>query len=571
MMRRRSRSAKMAEPCSAAPGMTTPTSSPPYRATRSTELASRPSISPICRSTESPAMCPRVSFTSLKRSISASRIVSARLYRPARSSSCSNSWESARRFRQPVSASVAASFSRRFLSDTAVSKSYAFSIAATAVRITVSANWASARVSGGASPPVGREENPSSLSLLGKGRGTDAPHQDMIDLVGLEGVGDLVQDVDDRGTALRFVAGARQLLRRADVRLHARQQLAHPEWLGDEISGPEAERLDRRLLGRHRREHQHRDVAEPVVCLHFRQQLQAVDLRHHDVEQQEVGALLFQLTDQPLTARRRDDVVTVLLQDPRERADQGLVVVRDEDLGSGFGAQRPQSSSSEGSTLPPLTTSTVGGTGRTAPERSAAVVAAPDGSTARWHCRQRNCTASRSASSSTSTTPASRSRCAVRCAKGTAPTLSVINPSARLAVRSSRTGRPAASERVSLGAPAGSTPHTRAWLPAAARPVTTPAISPPPPTGTTTVRTSGSCWAISMPTVACPATISGWSNGGTIASPRSAAMASARCWRSSDVRPANTTSPPQRLTPATLTAGAAPGLPTHPGTPTSRA
>src|SRR5207237_529007 len=78
-------------------------------------------------------------------------------------------------------------------------------------------------------------------------------------------------------------------------------------------------------------------------------------------------------------------------------------------------------------------------------------------------------------------TPASRSRCAVRCAKGTAPTLSVINPSARLAVRSSRTGLPAASERVSFGAPAGSTPHTRASLPAAASPVTTPALGPPPP------------------------------------------------------------------------------------------
>src|SRR2546427_3610349 len=47
--------------------------------------------------------------------------------------------ESARRLRHPVSASVAASVSNRFLSETAVSKSYAFSIAATAVRMTASA------------------------------------------------------------------------------------------------------------------------------------------------------------------------------------------------------------------------------------------------------------------------------------------------------------------------------------------------------------------------------------------------------------------------------------------------
>ena len=46
-------------------------------------------------------------------------------------------------------------------------------------------------------------------------------------------------------------------------------------------------------------------------------------------------------------------------------------------------------------------------------------------------------------------------------------------------------------------------------LPAAASPVTMPEISPPPPTGTTTVSTSGSCSTISSATVAWPATMSG--------------------------------------------------------------
>jgi len=219
--------------------------------------------------------------------------------------------------------------------------------------------------------------------------------------------------------------------------------------------------------------------------------------------------------------------------------------------------------------LPPLTISTAGGTGRTAPDRTAAVVAAPDGSTATWAWRQRNCTASSRASSSTRATPASRSRCAARCAKGIAPTVSVISPSAMLAVRSSRTGRPVSSARASLGAPAGSTPHTVARLPPAARPVTTPAINPPPPTGTTTVRASGSASAISSPTVACPATISGWSNGGTTARRSRAAICSAARWRSSDVRPARTTSPPHRFTPATFTAGAVSGITTTARTPTS--
>src|SRR3989454_8093853 len=176
-----------------------------------------------------------------------------------------------------------------------------------------------------------------------------------------------------------------------------------------------------------------------------------------------------------------------LLEDPGQGPHQRLIVVGDEDLGSGLWHLGCQSSSSEGSTLPPLTTSTVGGTGWTAPERTAAVVAAPDGSTARWQCCQRKCTASRSVSSSTSATPATRSRCAASCANGSSPTPSVIRPSAMLAVRSSRTGRPAASERLSFGAPAGSTPPTLAPLPPAPSPGTTPAMRPPPPTGTSTV------------------------------------------------------------------------------------
>src|SRR6266487_3214360 len=73
---------------------------------------------------------------------------------------------------QPVSASVDASFSSRCLSDTALSKSYAFSIADTAVLMTVSANWASARVSGGSSPVVRRKKTPICCSFIQNGRAT---------------------------------------------------------------------------------------------------------------------------------------------------------------------------------------------------------------------------------------------------------------------------------------------------------------------------------------------------------------------------------------------------------------
>src|SRR5437667_43764 len=322
MMRRRSRSAKMAEPCSAVSRMTTTNSSPPYRATRSTDRASRRRISPICRSTESPAMCPRVSFTSLKRSMSASRIVRARLYRPARSSSCSSSWESARRFKQPVSASVAASFSRRFVAETAVSKSYAFSIAATAVRITVSANWASARVSGGSSPVVRRKNTPTCWSFMEKGSAT------------AERVGTVMRSRCQRVRSSAYT-GSVATSSTSTARPLAGEQLAHTERLGDEVGGAQAKRFDRRFLGRHRRDHQDRKVAEPLVGLHLGQELEAVHLGHHDVEQQQVGAFLLELPHEPLATGRDDDLVAVLLEDPHERADQRLVVVGDEDLGRG--------------------------------------------------------------------------------------------------------------------------------------------------------------------------------------------------------------------------------------------
>src|SRR5207245_917687 len=52
-----------------------------------------------------------------------------------------------------------------------------------------------------------------------------------------------------------------------------------------------------------------------------------------------------------------------------------------------------------------------------------------------------------------------------------------------------------------------------------------------------------------------------------MASPSCAAICSARCWRSSEVRPASTTSPPHFRTPATFTAGAVSGTTTTARTP----
>src|SRR5712664_846540 len=339
-------------------------------------------------------------------------------------------------------------------------------------------------------------------------RASHAAGEDVVHLVRLEGVGDLVEDVHHRRSTTCFLARLRERAAHADVRLDPRQQLAHAGSVGAEVGGAEAQGAHRRFFGRHGRHHDHGQVAVALILLESLEQLQPVHLGHHDVEQEDRGLDLFELGEQPVASGAHRYLVPVFFQDPGQRLHKRRVVVSDQ---NSRGGTRHQSvaSRSERSTLPPLTTSTVVLERGTAPASNAAVVAAPDGSTASRQVRHRNCTAARMLSSSTSTTPRSRPRSRVSSANGMLPTLSVIRPSAMLPVRSRRTTFPAASERCSLGAPAASTPQTPALLPAADRPATMPEISPPPPTGTTTVSTSGSCSTISSATVAWPATMSG--------------------------------------------------------------
>ena len=81
-------------------------------------------------------------------------------------------------------------------------------------------------------------------------------------------------------------------------------------------------------------------------------------------------------------------------------------------------------------------------------------------------------------------------------------------PSAMVGLACTDSGCPAASEP-GYGATASACAPTT-WI-SGSRPLTatvTPAASPPPPTGTTTVRTCGHCSMISKPRVPCPATMS---------------------------------------------------------------
>jgi len=106
------------------------------------------------------------------------------------------------------------------------------------------------------------------------------------------------------------------------VRFDAGEQLAHPERLGDEVRGPEAEGPHRGVLGGHRRDHENRELAEAFVLLQALEQLQPVDLGHHDVEQQQGRLGLLQLGEQAFAPGAHGHLVAVLLEDPRQRLDQ---------------------------------------------------------------------------------------------------------------------------------------------------------------------------------------------------------------------------------------------------------
>ena len=166
-------------------------------------------------------------------------------------------------------------------------------------------------------------------------------HQDLVDLLRLEGGGHLLEDLHHLRPGPRLGPGLVQLAAGAEVRLHPGQQLAHPERLGDEVGGAEAEGADGGFLGRHGGDHQDRQVLEPGVGLDPLEELEPVHLRHHDVEQEEVELLGAQMVEQVLAAGDGEHLVAVLLQDPGQGPGERLVVVGDEDLGSdGHSASR---------------------------------------------------------------------------------------------------------------------------------------------------------------------------------------------------------------------------------------
>ena len=149
----------------------------------------------------------------------------------------------------------------------------------------------------------------------------------MVDLVWLERIGDFVEDVHHGEAAACLFARLRERPPHADVRLDTRQQLSHAERFGDEVGRAQSKRAHRRFFRRHGRDHEHRQVLIALFLLQALEQLQAVDLRHHDVEQQQRGLDLLQLGKQAVAARTDGHLVPVLLEDPGQRPDQRFIVV----------------------------------------------------------------------------------------------------------------------------------------------------------------------------------------------------------------------------------------------------
>ena len=110
-------------------------------------------------------------------------------------------------------------------------------------------------------------------------------------------------------------------------------------------------------------------------------------------------------------------------------------------------------------------------------------------------------------------------------------------PSARVSERSRWTGRPSSSDAAAPGEADASTPITRAFGRRAFTTVATPEIIPPPPMGTTSVATSGTCSRISSAMVPCPAITAGSSKAWTTVRPSSSTSLSTRATPSVRVAP----------------------------------
>ncbi len=175
-----------------------------------------------------------------------------------------------------------------------------------------------------------------------------------------------------------------------------------------------------------------------------------------------------------------------------------------------------------------------------------------------------------SATSSSPTTTTSSTHRSISASVSPPGRLTAI-PSAIVSAESTATGAPAASEARTGAQVSTWTPMTSISGRADLSAIATPLINPPPPTGTITRASSGTCASSSSPIPPWPAITSGSSNGCTNARPPSAARSRASSSDSSTIAPARWTVAPSAVAASTLAIDAAWGMNTSHGMARARA
>ena len=128
--------------------------------------------------------------------------------------------------------------------------------------------------------------------------------------------------------------GAARHLGAPQLGAHAAAELAQAEAvLGDVVVGADLEPEDLVDLLRLRREHDDRDDALGAEAA---ADLEAVDARHHDVEDHEVEALAGEGLERLLAVARGDDLVALLLEGEAQQLEDRLLVVDQQDARSGL-------------------------------------------------------------------------------------------------------------------------------------------------------------------------------------------------------------------------------------------
>ncbi|MDG3005879.1 hypothetical protein PZE19_19000 [Paludisphaera sp. Pla2] len=114
------------------------------------------------------------------------------------------------------------------------------------------------------------------------------------------------------------------------------------ERLGHVVVGAEVERLDDVLATTLGRGHDHRQVGCASRLPEDGQDLQAVQVRHHDVQEDQIEGTSRDQVERPSAVLGRRHVVALPLEPPREHVAVQLVVVDDQERAGDVQDHRPR-------------------------------------------------------------------------------------------------------------------------------------------------------------------------------------------------------------------------------------